>query len=93
MTLRWDLPGPHTPGFLRRRREILTLLHADGTPENLDALAQYLVQYVTGSITHDQALAEIMDMDLEEYGRVIAGLLTSDLGQVAPPLGGRSGEA
>ena len=91
MTLRWELPGPNTPGFLRRRRELLALLHAEGTPESLDDLAQYLVQYVGGPISHDQALAEIMDMDLEEYGRVVAGLLSNDLGQVAPPLGGGSG--
>ncbi len=88
MTLRLDLPGPNTPGFLRRRRELLVLLHADGTPENLDALAQYLVQFVVGPVTHDEALAEIMEMDLREYGRIVAGLLSSDLGQVPSPLGG-----
>lgn len=91
MTLEWDLPNIHTPGFLRRRRDLLTLLGAEGTPENLDKLAMHLVQYVKGPITHDQALVEIMDMDLAEYGRVISALLTNDLDQVPPPLGGRSG--
>lgn len=91
MNLKWDLPTRHTPGFLRRRRELLELLHSDGTPENLDKLAQYLVQFVAGPVSHDEALAQIMDMDLEEYGGVVAGLLSSDLAGVPGPLGERSG--
>jgi hypothetical protein len=91
VTIKWDLPNSRTPGFLRRRRDLLELLHSDGTPENLDKLAQYLVQFVTGPITHDQALVEIMDMPLEEYAGVITGLLASDLQGVPGPLGDRSG--
>lgn len=72
MTLEWDLKLLESPS---ERFELLALLSAETTPENLQAVAQYLVRYVRGPISHDEALVAIMDMSLGEFSELIKRLL------------------
>lgn len=62
MILTWDLGRPDDP------RKLLGLLM---TPD----VAQYLVRYIRGPISHDEALVEIMDLPPEDYGPILKELL------------------
>lgn len=77
------MPGREVPGYQARRLALLDFVDADGRPHDQDRLAHHLVQYVIGTISHDEALAQIMDMDSERYLRVIAFLLGGAGGEVS----------
>lgn len=49
ITLRFEVPGKDAPGFLKRQREALEFqqqLEGDVKPESLDAMVDYLAQFV-----------------------------------------------
>lgn len=88
--IQWNLPGPDDPGFLRRRRDLLALLNADGTPENMDALAEYLVQFAAMDRPHDEVLVGIMDLSQRQYQAILRKLIWEGGGNVPDPLGDNS---
>jgi hypothetical protein len=88
MKLKWNLPGPDAPGFLKRRREISALLDVEPTPANLDKINEYLTQYIEGP--KDEALAALEGISKREYGQAIMSLLGYDF-DVSEKKDGKSG--
>jgi len=82
--IKWKLPGPDEPGFLRRRQEIIALLDAKPTPEANDNILKFLRPYVEDPDT-------LLDCTRREYGRAILSLLGIDH-KVSDPKEGSSGQ-
>ncbi|HLC03019.1 MAG TPA: hypothetical protein VJK02_08280 [Anaerolineales bacterium] len=89
--IEWDLPGPNTPGFLRRRKELGELLDAEYNPTNLEAVNEYLLQFIKQPEGRDEALEAILDLSGAEYSRVILKLL-GEIPHIPDPKGGPSGQ-
>ncbi len=66
--IKWKLPGPDAPGYLRRRREVIELLDAEPSPENMDSLVAFLEQFVEDPDT-------LLDCSKKEYGRAMLHFL------------------
>ncbi len=81
--MKWNMPGPDMPGYLRRRRELAELLAAPSTPENISALTKHLAQYVEGD--EKQAIADIEELSGKEWADVVLRLQTGVA--VDPPKG------
>jgi len=73
--IEWDLPGPNTPGFLRRRKELGELLDAEYNPTNLEAVNEYLLQFIKQPEGRDEALEAILDLSAAEYSKIILRLI------------------
>lgn len=82
--IKWKLPGPDEPGFLRRRREVIELLDADPTPKNEDKIIKFLTQYVEDPDT-------LLDCTRKEYGQAMLCFLGYGF-EIPGPKGGKSGE-
>lgn len=82
--IKWKLPGPDATGFLRRRREVIALLDAEPTPENMEAIIEFLTPFVEDPDT-------LLDCSKREYGQAILNFLGYDY-KVPDPKGGRSEE-
>jgi len=89
--IQWDLPGPNTPGFLRRRRDLGQLLDAELNPVNLEAVHEYLLQFVKQPEDRHEALEALLDLSGAEYSRVILKLL-GEIPHIPDPKGGPSGQ-
>ena len=90
MSLHWHLPGPDEPGHLRRRRELAALVDAPPTPTNVDALADYLLQFAKVDDPDQDGREYILDLPELVYKGVIIKLLGYEA-KVPDPKGGRSG--
>ena len=66
--IKWKLPGPDDPGFLRRRGELIPLLDAEPSPESHDALIEYLSEFVEDTDT-------LLDCSKREYGKAVLAIL------------------
>jgi len=73
--IEWDLPGPNTPGFLRRRRDLGALLDAEYNPTNLEAVNEYLLQFIKQPEDRHEALEVLLDLSAAEYSRTILYLI------------------
>lgn len=71
MTLEWDLPKKDTPGYAEQRHKLLGLLNVETSPEGIASVFQFLVQFVRGPISHDEALEAIGDLPLGEFARIV----------------------
>ena len=69
--MKWNLPTSSEPGFLRRRRELSILLDAEPTPENQDAVLDFLAPFVEGEDPKEQ----LLDATQAEYGHAIVYLM------------------
>ena len=88
--MEWKLPGPDEDGYLRRRREISTLLDAAPSPDNIDSLAKYIAQFVSEPLDEAEALEAVLDMPQKEYQGVIGRLLGFTMAPVPDPKGAPS---
>ena len=82
--IKWKLPEPDDPGFLRRRREVIALLDAEPTPESMEAMIEFLSPFVEDPDT-------LLDCSRREYGQAILAMLGYDF-KVPDPKGGSSGQ-
>ena len=87
MAIKWRLPDPNEPGYLRRRRALTHLLDAPPTTDAVDALVGHLSQYVEEPSDPKEAIEAILDLQGDEYRRVIVTLFGYE---VPPPFAGRS---
>lgn len=88
--IKWKLPSPDEPGFLRRRLDLSALLDAEPTPENQEAVIEFLIPFVDAP--KKEARERLLDASKAEYGVAILNLL--GLGNiVTPPKDGSSGPA
>ena len=89
MQIKFNPPGPDTPGFLKRQREALEFRRqfqqADIGPEMVDATIDYLLPYVEEPVDRDQARDALMEATQKQ----ILGLLNA-VGGNAGPLAGES---
>lgn len=83
--IKWKLPGPDDPGFLRRRREAIALLDAEPTPESMDNLVEFLTPFVEDPDT-------LLDCSKREYGQAMLAFLGYGF-NVPDPKGEKSGES
>lgn len=72
--IKWNLPGPDETGYLRRRRDAIALLDAEPSPENMEALFQFLLPFVEEP-KGNEAVEALLDLSKAEYGRIILGFL------------------
>jgi len=86
--IKWNMPGVNEPGFLLRRREIIKLLDAEPTPESMDAIIEYLAQFVDAP--QDDAETILLESSRLEYGEIVLNLLGYDY-KVPDPKDGKSG--
>ena len=87
MAIKWRLPGPDEPGFLRRRRDLSALLDEPAPTGSVNArVIEYLAQYVEEPADPEEAL---LDLSQNEYSNVVLTLLGVTV-VTPPPLGGRS---
>jgi len=73
--VKWALPGPDAPGHPRRRRDLARLLDAELNPANIDALHNYLVQFIVEPTDRAEALEELLDLSQVEVSAVVLQLL------------------
>jgi hypothetical protein len=92
MAIEWAFPGEDTPGYLRRRREIMSVMNLPGTAEGVDAIIEMLLPYVLKPEDRDKARDALLDMTVVELGKVTTQLLGYQVGQVQDPKGGSSDE-
>ncbi len=82
--IKWKLPGPDAPGYLRKRREVIDLLDAEPTPESMENLIEFLTPYVEDPDT-------LLDCSRREYGTAMLSFLGYGF-KVPDPKGESSGE-
>ena len=82
--IKWNLPGPDEPGFLRRRQEAIALLDAEPTPESMDNLIEFLAPFVEDPDS-------LLDCSKREYGQAMLAFLGYDY-KVPDPKDDSSGE-
>lgn len=86
MKLKWNLPGPDTPGYLRRRRDLLALLDANLSPKNVEDLNQYLLQFIDKPKDRAEAMEKLLDLSGRDFSLIVIKLLGSAGAKVEPPL-------
>ena len=89
--IKWNLPEPEASGYLRRRRDAITLLDAEPSPENMQALFQFLLPFVEEP-KGDEAVEALLDLSKAEYSQVMLGFL-GYVFNVTDPKGEKSGES
>ena len=89
--MKWKLPGPDEKGYLKRKREISALLVLLPSPENIDKLAEYLVQFVEEPADPADALEAVLECPREEYQHAINHLLGYTGMKVSDPKEEKSG--
>lgn len=82
--IKWNLPGPDDPGFLRRRGELIPLVDAEPSPESHAALIEYLSGFVEDPET-------LLDCSKREYGKAVLSILGYGH-EVPDPKGASSGQ-
>ena len=88
--IKWKLPSPDEPGFLRRRRELTLLLDAEPTPENLEAIMDFLEPYVKAQKGKSRKDI-LLDASKVEYGIGVLSILGYG-NSVPDPKGESSGD-
>jgi hypothetical protein len=76
-TLRFKVPGPDSPGYLKRMRRALTFqrsLTDDLTPEKLDELVKFLAGYVTEPEGEQERIEALYDASQEEFEQLLGAL-------------------
>jgi hypothetical protein len=85
--IKWKLPTADDPGFLRRRRELASILDAEPTPENNEKLIEYLKDYVDA----ENPVETLLEASQREYGAAVLHLM-GFANMVPDPKGGSSGQ-
>lgn len=76
--MKFSVPGPDAPGFLRRQRTALefTIDFATGkaSPETLDKLVHFLSQFVTEPKGRDKAKEALWDASETEFMELLSAI-------------------
>jgi hypothetical protein len=86
-TLRFKVPGPDSPGYLKRVRQALAFrksLTGEPTPEMIDELAVFLSGYVTEPESEEERIEALMDASQEDF-LALLGALTGENGANPTP--------
>lgn len=86
-TLRFKVPGPESPGYLKRMRRALEFqrsLSDDFTPEKLDELVKFLAGYVTEPELEEERIEALMDASQEEFEQLLGALTGDGAGNPTP---------
>jgi hypothetical protein len=70
-------PTPQTPGFLRRAREAIRfseLLKEAPTVATIDALATFLLQFVSNPEDRSEAMDALLDASQEQFQELLTSL-------------------
>jgi len=68
--IKFDVPGPDAPGFLRRQRKVLEFqqsLSGTPTPDMLDALVDFLADFITDPPKREDAVNALWDATQEQF--------------------------
>jgi len=92
MKLEFEIPGPDAPGFLRRQRKALEFAEAFSggsvKPATVDALVEFLVDFVTVPQDKDEAKEALWDATEKQFTGLLEAL--TGQGQVSPEVAGGS---
>lgn len=73
--LRFKIPGPDEPGFLRRMRQALELqeqLQSNPNPATMEKMVEFLSVYVDGP--QDKAVEMLWDASQEQIEQLVAAI-------------------
>lgn len=88
VTLAFTVPGPDTPGYLRRMRQALrfsqTFTSGAPEPEDLDHMVEFLADFVTVPADRTEAI-EALWMATEDEFRELLNAVIGGSGQAAVP--------
>ena len=71
-------PDENTPGFLRRQREALEfmqVLKGDPSPEAIDGMVSFLVEFVTEPVDKKEATEALWDASEAQFNELLAAVL------------------
>lgn len=90
--LKWNLPDPDAPGFLRRKRLLTEILDEQPSPENFQRLMKFLADFLDHEPDEEyEAIFErLMECSRIEYAQAIMNILGYDY-KITDPKGERSG--
>ena len=88
MELVFEVPGPDASGYLRRQRKALEFRLASNTPEGLDSLVNFLVEYVKVPEDREDAKSALWDASEEQIDELLDAI--SGAGKVSPKKDGDS---
>lgn len=80
-TLRFEIPGPDAPGFIRRQREAQRYreaLKADFSLANMDAMIGFLLTFVVEPEDREQARELLLDLSRNEYNDLLEAVNRED---------------
>lgn len=75
--LRFDIPGPDAPGFLKRQRRVLEFqqkMENDLRPETLDAMVEFLADFVTEPEDPEAKREALWDATQEQFMQLLQAL-------------------
>jgi len=77
--LRFKVPGPDDPGYLRRMREGLRfrdqLAGGEPTPEMIEEMAKFLATYVTEPADYAARVEAMLDASESEFNQLLEALM------------------
>jgi hypothetical protein len=76
-TLRFKVPGPDSPGYLKRVRQALEFrqkLIGEPTPETIDELVKFLSGYVVEPQDEAGRIEALMEASQAEFGQLLEAL-------------------
>lgn len=77
MPIKFNAPGPDTPGFLKRQRQALEFkrqMQGDIGPEMVDTMVAYLLPYVSEPVDRDQAREALMDATQTQFMEMLGAI-------------------
>lgn len=75
--LKFEIPGPDAPGFLRRQRQALEFsqkLTGNPSPETLDSMVEFLAQFVTEPEEHDAKIDALWEASENQFMQLLNAL-------------------
>jgi hypothetical protein len=88
--IKWKLPGHDEPGYLRRRRDLIALLDAEPSPENMDKMIEFLLPFIEQPKSRKAKENALLDASKAEYGKAVLEILGYGV-SVPDPKGVKSG--
>lgn len=79
--LRFDIPPPDAPGFLRRQRDAIQYreaLRISPSVETMDALIGFLARFVTEPADPEQACELLLDLSRDDYNDLLRAVNRED---------------
>ena len=89
MELVFEVPGPDAAGYLRRQRRVLEFRRAEkDAPESIDALVEFLADYVSVPEDREEAKEALMEASENQIDELLEAI--SGTGKVDPKKEGDS---